>query len=404
MSDHPRLLYLIGQFPAINHAYIFEEIKLLRTLGFEVFIASISPPDRPLNELSSEEREETAHTYYIKSVHTAEVLRVNLMEFMRHPLRYLRGLTFALRLGARGPKQAVYHLAYFAEAVLIGRFMRERGISHVHANFSATVSLLVAHTFPATMSFVAHGYGELHDPTATHLRERIQGSSFVRAVSRFGRSQMMLCCDRNDWPKLVSIPLGIDAARYPPAPPRANHENLTVVCVGRLAPEKGQEILLEAVTRLKGQGRSLRLRLVGDGPDRAWLESRASALGIASHVEFVGWVQPELLRDVYAETDLCVLSSLAEGVPVVLMEAMAMQIACVAPRITGIPELIEHGVDGLLFTAGDVTELSEQIGMLLDSRELRLTVGRAARVRVLRDYDLATNTKRFAAVLREHLA
>lgn len=403
MSDRARLLYLIGQFPAINHTYIFEEVKLLRTFGFEVFIASISPPDRPLNELNAEEREETARTYYIKSVSAAEVLLSNVTEFMRHPLRYLRGLFFALHLGARGPRQMLYHLAYFAEAVLIGRYMRKRGIPHVHANFSATVSLLVTRTFPATMSFVAHGYGELHDPTATHLQERIRGSLFVRAVSRYGRSQMMLSCDRKDWPKLICIPLGIDGARYPPTPPRTNTESPTVVCVGRLAPEKGQEILLEAVAALKAQGRSVRLRLVGDGPDRVWLETRASELGITSNVEFVGWVQPERLTEVYGQADLCVLSSLAEGVPVVLMEAMAMQIACVAPRITGIPELIDHGVNGMLFTAGDGAELSQQIGILLDSPELRLKMGRAARLRVLRDYDLATNTNRFAAMLAERL-
>ena len=403
MSDRARLLYLIGQFPAINHTYIFEEVKILRTLGFDVLIASVSPPDRPLPELSPDEREETARTYYIKSVPTAEMLLLNLREFMRHPLGYLRGLVFALRLGGCGPKQAVYHLAYFAEAVLIGRYMRRLGISHVHANFSATVSLLVTHTFPATMSFVAHGYGELHDPTATHLKERIRGSSFVRSVSRYGRSQMMLSCDRKDWPKLIHIPLGIEGARYVPAPPRTNPLCPTVVCVGRLAPEKGQEILLEAIAILRAQGRSLRLRFVGDGPDRAWLESRASELGIASNVDFVGWVEPERLRDVYAETDVCVLSSLAEGVPIVLMEAMAMQIACVAPRISGIPELIEHGVDGMLFAVGDVTELSQQIGRLLDSPELRFKVGRAARIRVLGDYDLATNTKRFARMLAERL-
>lgn len=403
MSDRARLLYLIGQFPAINHTYIFEEVKLLRTLGFDVFLASVSPPDRPLHELSPEEREETARTYYIKSVPTAAMLLLNLTEFMRHPLSYLRGLLFALRLGGCGPKQAVYHLAYFAEAVLIGRYMRRHGISHVHANFSATVSLLVTRTFPATMSFVAHGYGELYDPTATHLEERIRGSLFVRSVSRYGRSQMMLSCDRKDWPKLIHIPLGIDGARYLPPPPRTNPACPTVVCVGRLAPEKGQEILLEAIAVLRAQGRSLRLRFVGDGPDRAWLERRASELGIASHVEFVGWVEPERLRDVYAETDLCVLSSLAEGVPIVLMEAMAMEIACVAPRISGIPELIDHGVDGMLFAVGDVTELSHQIGTLLDSPELRFKVGQAARVRVLGDYDLAMNTKRFAQALAERL-
>ncbi|MGO8793588.1 MAG: glycosyltransferase family 4 protein [Candidatus Sulfotelmatobacter sp.] len=402
-ADQTKVLYLIGQFPAINHSYLLAEVRHLRTLGIEVSVASVSPPDRPLEKLSQVEREEVQRTYYIKSAPTMEVVSSNLAEFLQHPVRYLRGLIFALRLGRGGPRRVAYHLAYFAEAILVGRHMRRCGASHLHASFSATVALITARTFPVTMSFGVYGYGELHNPSETQLAERIKGSLFIRSISRHGVGQLMLSCDCGEWSKLIYVPLGIDANEFAPTPRRNFSETPHLLCVGRLAPEKGQALLLDAMATLQAHGHSLHLRFVGDGPDCAFLERRAAELGIASNVEFCGWVDQTRLMTIYAETDIFVLPSLAEGIPMVLMEAMAMQIPCVAPCITGIPELIEHGVDGMLFTVADVQNIALKVLMLLESPGLCAQIGKQARARVIRDYDMARNTTRFAAVLKSQL-
>ncbi len=404
MADTTKLVYLIGQFPAINHSYLLAEVRHLRRLGLEVSVISVSPADRPLEELSPEEREEAARAYYLKSVPAAQVAFASIAEFFRHPLRCLRGLAFTLGLAGGSPRRVAYHLAYFAEAILVGRRMRQYNVTHVHASFSATVALTTAHTFPVTMSFGVYGFGELHDPTSTHLAERIHGALFVRSISRHGRGQLMLACDRSEWSKLVYVPLGIDATEFAPGSPRTVSSPPRLLCVGRLAPEKGQALLLDALAALRAAGLPVQLRLVGDGPDRSWLQRRAAELDLASSVEFAGWVDQVRLLSLYAETDLFVLPSLAEGIPMVLMEAMAMQIPCVAPRITGIPELIEHGVDGMLYAVGDVEELTQAIRSLLESPEKMANLGKQARLRVLRDYDMARNTERFAAVLKERLA
>jgi colanic acid/amylovoran biosynthesis glycosyltransferase len=398
-----RLLYLIGQYPAINHSYLLAEVRHLRRLGLDVPVASVSPPDRPLEKLTPDEREETTRTFYVKSVPALKVALLNVSEFLRHPLRYLGGLIFAVGLGRSSPKRAIYHLAYFAEAILVGRHMRECRVFHVHASFSATVALIVARTFPVTMSFGVYGFGELHNPKETHLAELVKGSRFVRSISRHGRGQLMLSCNRSEWPKLIYAPLGTDPTEFAPGASRTVPVAPNLLCVGRLAPEKGQALLLEAVAALFADGRPVHVRLVGDGPDRRWLEGRAAELGIASSVEFAGWVDQTRLMELYGETDLFVLPSLAEGIPMVLIEAMAMQIPCVAPCITGIPELIEPGVDGMLFAVADVGDLSQKIRDLLESPELRAQIGRQARARVLRDYDMARNTERFAFVLGENL-
>ena len=184
--NKPRLVYLVGQFPAINHGYLLAEVRELRRLGFDVPVISVSAPDRPGAELSSIEREEAARTYYIKSLPAGNIVLLNLVEFLRSPGRYLRGLIFAVGLAGANPEKLSHHLAYFGEAILVGRRMREIGVSHVHASFSATVALIAAKIFPITWSFGVYGYGELHDPTASHLKQRIASAKFVGSISRFG--------------------------------------------------------------------------------------------------------------------------------------------------------------------------------------------------------------------------
>jgi glycosyltransferase involved in cell wall biosynthesis len=398
------VLYLIGQFPAINHGYLLAEILHLRRLGFEIEVASVSPPDRPMTELTEAEREEAARTFCVKSLSIARITILNALEFFRSPWRYLRGLIFTLGLASPSPGKIFYHLAYFAEAVIIGRWMRELEISHLHASFSATVALIASRIFPVTWSFGVYGFGELHDPVSTHLTERIRSAMFVRSISKHGRGQLMLSCDRTQWPKLLYSPLGIDVSGFARGERNpADGSAAQLLCVGRLSQENGQALLLEAVASLLCQTYSLRLHIVGDGPDRGWLENYAKQLGVSAHVVFEGWVDSRRLAELYSQTDMFVLPSLAEGIPMVLMEAMAMEIPCVAPRISGIPELIDHGVDGLLFAVADVDELCGAVRTLLDSSEVRNRIGKKAREKVLREYDMARNTERFATLVEKQL-
>ena len=404
MNPKPKLLYLIGQFPAINHGYLLAEVRILRSLGFDLHVVSVSPPDRPSAALSEAEREEASRTYYVKSLTGPRIILLNAVEFLRSPLRYLRGLAFSVHLAGFASGKLLHHLAYFAEAAIVGRRMREFGITHLHASFSATVALVAAKIFPITWSFGVYGFGELHDPTASHLTKRIHSARFVRSISRFGRGQLMLSCARSQWQKLHYCPLGIDAAEFAPSLHKpASSPQLTLLCVGRLSEEKGQALLLEAVASLSAQGVRAQLHLVGDGPDRKWLESYAQQLSISPNVIFEGWLDQSRLMALYAGTDVFVLSSLAEGIPMVLMEAMALEKPCVAPRIAGIPELIEHDVDGLLFAVADIQDLTEKI-RALQSIELRQRLGKQAREKVLRDYDMSRNTDRFAAILEAELA
>ena len=151
----------------------------------------------------------------------------------------------------------------------------------------------------------------------------------------------------SQWRKFEIAPLGVDPAIFSPHLISDPADGFEIISVGRLVPAKGQHILIAAVDRLVKAGRNLRLRIVGSGPDRESLEREVARRALCNHVIFEGAVNQDHIRELYGEADAFVLASFAEGVPVVLMEAMAMEIACVATSIAGIPELIRNGVDGL---------------------------------------------------------
>jgi colanic acid/amylovoran biosynthesis glycosyltransferase len=203
------------------------------------------------------------------------------------------------------------------------------------------------------------------------------------------------------WNKVRVSRLGVDPEAYSPRPFRWNPSPFEILCVGRLVARKGFYVLFTALERLVLEGRAVRLRIAGDGPERLGLERDAAERGLMRHVIFEGWQNTAGVSALYQQADIFALPSFAEGIPVVLMEAMATEIACVATSIAGIPELIRNDVDGLLVQPSNEEELAAALARLLDEPELRLRLGKSARQRVVECYDLGRNTAEFAAMLGE---
>jgi len=293
---------------------------------------------------------------------------------------------------------------YFAQAVVAGHWMVSDGIEHFHVHFSSTVGLLATRVFPLTMSVTFHGPDEFSSPDSFHLAEKVAASRFVVAISSFARSQLLRVSAYPHWQKVCVCRLGVDASVFAPRPCAERSDPFEVLCVARLARVKAQHILLDAVARLIGEGRRVRLHLAGDGDERTALEAHAASLGIGSSVVFHGWLNQDAVQALYRRADVFVLPSFAEGVPVVLMEAMAMEIPCIATYIAGVPELIENEIDGLLVPASDTEALSRGIARLMDDPELRRTIGAASRVKVLRDFNLSRNAELLAGIFHERTA
>jgi colanic acid/amylovoran biosynthesis glycosyltransferase len=259
--------------------------------------------------------------------------------------------------------------------------------------------------FPIRYSLTVHGSGEFDDVVGFHMAQKVAGASFVATISHYGSSQVMRASDPTHWHKVKVLPLGIDLQAFAPraARLRAADEPFRLVFVGRLAPAKAPHMLVDAVDTLRSQGRNVELTVVGDGPTRATLESYIAARGIKAWVHLVGACNHDRVADYYAQSDAFVLTSFAEGVPVVLMEAMAMELPCVSTWITGIPELIENGKEGLLVPPASPQHIVAAVELLMDDPALALRVGRQGRNKIANGYDLARNVERLAFVFRQQL-
>lgn len=398
-----RLVYVVAQYPAVNHTYILREVSTLRALGLDVRVASVRRPDRPAEKLSAEERAEAERTFYLKPASAAGLLAPHVKTVLRHPARYLKGLLYTLKLCAAEPQKAAHKLMYFTEALILAQWMERNSLRHAHSHFASNVCLIARTVFPCTMSLTIHGPEEFENPRGFRLAEKIEKSVFVAAISSYARSQLMRNVRYEEWKKIEVSPLGVDPEVFAPRRHRQQPEPFEVICVGRLAPVKAHHVLIAAIDRLVREGRAVRLRIVGDGAIRTELERDAAARSLESQVVFEGALNQDRVRQLYSQADAFALASFAEGVPVVLMEAMAMEIPCVATCINGVPELIRDGIDGLLVAPSDEEALARALAALMDDEHLRRRLGEAGRRRVVERYNLATNSARLAEIFHRRV-
>jgi glycosyltransferase involved in cell wall biosynthesis len=397
--------YLVSQYPAVNHTFILREIRTLRTLGFDVRVVSIRQPDRSPDQLSPEEAEELRLTFSVLGGGLPRILRAHLRALLRRPLAYAATLWYAVRLGGWDVRRAAAHAGYFAEAVVAGDYLVRAGVLHFHSHFSSTPALIAARLFQLHFSLTIHGPDEFNDVAGFHLAEKVARAAFVATIGNFASSQTMRASAPRHWGKIHALPLGVDPEDFAP-PPRSGPDAagpFRILCVGRLAAAKAHHMLLAAIARLVEKGRNVELTIVGGGPERQSLEQAIAERRLAAAVRLAGPCNHDRAIDFYARTDAFALASFAEGVPVVLMEAMAMKIPCVATWIAGVPELIRDGIDGLLVPPADPEALAAALEKLMDDPALRARLGDSARRRVLECYDLKRNSARLAETFRRYL-
>ncbi|SFU12526.1 glycosyltransferase family 4 protein [Sedimentitalea nanhaiensis] len=395
----PRLAYLTSLYPAVSHTFIQREIAGLRDLGFEVLTCSMRRPGT--NHLTGLEEREAADTsfYIIESGKKPLQALSALGAALASPARLTRTLALTWRTAPPGAKGMLKQLFYLAEAMVLSRHLRQRDIDHVHSHFadpSANVAMLTSALSGIPFSYTLHGPAELYEPEKWHLREKTARAAFVACISHFARSQAMYFSDPAHWDKLRIVHCGVDPARYDrPAPPQ--RPGLHLVFVGRITPIKGLRVLIDAMTRAHETHPDLTLTLVGDGDDRAHLETLARPLGDA--VRFVGFQSQEGVAEAVAAADALVLPSFAEGLPVVLMEALAAGKPVIATQVAGVGELVENGVSGHLVPASDVQALANAITALADTPPgQRAEMGRAGREKVRAEFDAKIEAARIGAL------
>ncbi|WP_137702259.1 glycosyltransferase [Marimonas lutisalis] len=392
-----KIAYLTGEYPRATDTFIQREVAGLREAGVMVETCSIRRTG-PEHHVGEEQRQEAARTFHVLEAakNPLRLAGAHLGWIARRPGRWLRALALAGRTAPGGLRAWLYHMIYFAEGGVLARHMAREGVTHLHnhiAKSSCTVAMLASEISGIPYSFTLHGPDIFFEPIHWRLDEKIRRAVFVSCISEFCRSQAMAFSDTDQWDKLHIVHCGVDPARYAPAPRARGHQ---VLFVGRLAAVKGLPVLFEALEHLRHE--TLSLAIIGDGPDRAALERMARDKGIDQQVDFMGYRSQSEVAAMLAETDLLVLPSFAEGLPVVLMEALAAGVPVVTTQIAGIPELVEHGVNGYLCPPGDELALAHAIEAVLDDPETAEAMGAEGRETVRHDFDSRIEAARLAAL------
>lgn len=396
-----RIAYLTSQYPATSHTFIRREVAAVRALGLEVETFSIRSP-APDELRAEDDRREAAATYTLLARPLHDYLGAHLRQLFTRPVAYLR--TFRQALGHRPPgvKAAFLALAHFGEAILLAEQLRRREIVHLHnhfANSGATVGLLASSHAGIGWSFTIHGISEFDYPAGVQLPAKIAAAKFVACVSYFGRAQAMRVVGLSHWSKLKIVRCGLEIDRLPARTIAAGQSDVRLILVGRLSAEKGIPGLIDALSLMKSPV-AVTLAIVGDGPLRAELQRQCEALGLGSRIEFKGRLsEAETLKEI-AASDVLVLPSFMEGLPIVLMEAMALGVPVIASRVAGVPELVEHERTGLLFAASNWAELADALDRLVEDPELRARLARNGPVRIAEEYDVRTSAARLLDLFR----
>jgi colanic acid/amylovoran biosynthesis glycosyltransferase len=406
-----RIAYLTGRYPATSHSFIAREVAELRQRGVEIETFSIWAAD-PRDLPSEKDRQEAERTHAVLPLRLWPAARAHLRGWRAAPAAYVRTLARALRLGRPGIRGRFLGASWFVEAIVLWDALRRAEISHVHVHLNGTAPsvALVLTTFGNQVdggarwswSMTVHGSSEFYDVLGERIADKVRSASLVVCVSDFTRSQLMGQVTERHWDKLRVIRCGVDPDEF--APHRVDTAgDFALVTVARLTQGKGHGVLLHALRHLRDRGVAVRLALVGDGPKRGELGELARELGIESAITFVGAVGREDVHSYYRAANAFCLPSFAEGVPIVLMEAMALELPVVATDVMGIRELVESERNGLLVRPGRADILADALERLIADPDLQRRLGAAGRKTVLQTFDIRRSAAEIHAAFEELL-
>jgi colanic acid/amylovoran biosynthesis glycosyltransferase len=399
-SSKLKIAYFINQYPKVSHSFIRREILALERLGFDVQRIALRGWDADV--VDEADRQERDRTTYVLQSGIPGLLFAVLRMLVTRPLNFFKALGRAFSCARRADRSLPYHLIYLAEACRMVPWMNAFGASHVHAHFgtnSTEVVMLARLLGGPSYSFTVHGPEEFDKPEFIKLREKVRDAAFVVAISSYGRSQLYRWIDYEDWHKVKVVHCGLENAfhQVPAAPiPEAPR----VVCVGRLCEQKGQLLLVNAISKLRKRGVAIELVLAGDGEMRGEIEDCIEQLKLQDCVSITGWISSDQVRDHILNARALVLPSFAEGLPVVIMESMALRRPVLTTYVAGIPELVRPGEGGWLFPAGDIDALAAALDEFLAvPHEMLERMGESAHVRVLKNHSIDVEAGKLAQLI-----
>lgn len=391
-----KLAYLVNQYPKTSHSFIRREIAALEAAGIPVERYSIRPQ---MDLVDRADRVEIDKTKAVLGIGMRRLILSALSVAVTRPGKFLTALGLTLKISWGADSSVLHHLAYLMEACVLLLWLEKQKITHVHAHFgtnSTTVVMLCRVLGGPAYSFTVHGPEEFDRAKTISLEQKINNAAFVVAISSFGKSQLFRWCNRQQWSKIHIVHCGVDQ-EFLNQPPTNITSTPRLVCVGRLCEQKGQLLLMEAAKLLAAKGKQFKLILVGDGELRGEIENAIAENNLQNCVEITGWADTDKVRQEILASRAMVLPSFAEGLPVVLMESLALGRPAISTYVAGIPELIQEGVSGWLVPAGSVEALSEAMQTALEMPVEQLEkMGRAGAQKVQEQHNAATEALQLA--------
>ncbi len=361
-----RIAYFTNAYPAVSHAFIRREILAVERSGFEILRVALRGWDNPTYD--DQDAAEQKRTRYILKDGVLALLLAVVRTKLSSPRRFLSALRLAIRQGRRSTRSMPYHFIYLAEACRLMLWLREHRAQHVHVHFgtnSAEIVMLARVLGGPPYSFTVHGPVEFDNIDYFGTADKIARSAFTVAITDYTRSQLCRTVDYRYWSKVRVVRCGLDPEFFLDAPsPVPTVPRLT--CIGRIVEQKGQQVLVEAAAILRDRGRDFTLSIVGDGPMAEDVRNRVREWGLESCIEMPGVVTTDELLDQLRRSRGLVLPSFAEGLPMVIMEAMALGRPVVSTYVAGIPELVVPGETGWLVPASAALPLADAMEELLD--------------------------------------
>jgi colanic acid/amylovoran biosynthesis glycosyltransferase len=399
-----RIAYFTNVYPKPSHSFIRREIRALEAAGHQVVRFSIRRWTEPLAD--EQDREELRRTHVLLDRGMMPVLVAALVTAITRPIRFVRALHAARSLAQGGTRGLAYHLIYLAEACLLRWRLAAEGLHHLHVHFGtnpAAVAMLCRLLGGPSYSLTIHGPDEFDSPISLGIDKKIRYASFAVAISQYGRSQLCRWIEPAQYDKCQMVHCGLDqaflngVASPVPTEPR-------LLFVGRLTATKGIHVLLEAMTQLRRRGVACELAIIGDGPERRIVEETIEARGLVASVKMLGWQSQEAVQREMLRSRALVLPSFAEGLPVVLMESLALGRPVITTWVAGVPELVEDGKDGWLVPPGAVEQLARAMEEAICVPSARLeAMARRGREKVLRQHDITTEVSKLAALFQKQL-
>jgi colanic acid/amylovoran biosynthesis glycosyltransferase len=399
-----QVAYITNQYPKVSHSFIRREILALEQRGATVDRIAIRGWDADV--VDPADIAELGRTRYVLKDGLLPLLAATLRTAITRPRQFGGALAAALAMSRNSERSLPYHLVYLAQACRILYWLRDSGARHVHAHFGtnpAEVAMLTRLLGGPPYSYTAHGPEETDRGAFLGIDHKVRHAKFVAAISSHTRGQILRRVGLEDWDKIKVVHCGLDATFLDlPAASRPTQQQL--VCVARLDAEKGQMVLLDAMRQVRKRHPDCRLVLVGDGPMRAGIEDCIEEYGLGGHVRITGWLTAAQVRDEILAARALVLPSFQEGLPVVIMEAMALRRPVIATYVAGIPELVRDGIDGWLVPAGDVDRLVASMIACLEKPISDLQfMGERAHARVSARHAIDREVLKLGALFMEEL-